>query len=83
MVSRMNYSMGNVPLNPADQEILEQLEKEGQSVPARLAEQTGYNRQYIHKRLRRLDEHDIVKSLSHGLYRFQGWPNDTDADGSG
>jgi len=66
--------MSDIPLNPADQAILEHLEEEGQSVPARLAEQTEYNRQYVHKRLQRLSEHDVVESLSHGLYRFNKWP---------
>jgi DNA-binding Lrp family transcriptional regulator len=69
--------MPNIQLNPADKAILEQLEKEGQSVPARLAEQTDYDRQYVHKRLRRLDEHDIVEALSHGLYRFKNWPENS------
>jgi DNA-binding IclR family transcriptional regulator len=66
--------MTDVPLNPADEAILEQLEKEDQSVPARIAEQTGYDRHYVHKRLRRLDEHEIVESLSHGLYRLKQRP---------
>jgi len=66
--------MKDIPLNPADKAILEYLEEEGQSVPARLADQTGYDRQYVHKRLRRLDEHGVVESLSHGLYRFKQRP---------
>jgi len=33
------------------------------------------DRQYVHKRLRRLDEHDLVEQLSHGLYRFKQWPD--------
>lgn len=70
--------MAKIHLNPADEAILEQLESECQSVPARLAEQTGYDRQYVHKRLRRLSEHDLVKSLSHGLYRFDHWPSEDD-----
>lgn len=70
--------MTDIPLNPADKAILKQLESEEQSVPARLAEQTDYDRQYIHKRLRRLDEHGIVESLSHGLYRFKEWPDENE-----
>lgn len=62
--------MPDVPLNPADKAILEQLEEERQSLPSRLAEQTDYDRQYVQKRLTRLAEHNIVDSLSHGLYRI-------------
>jgi DNA-binding IclR family transcriptional regulator len=62
--------MSDIPLNPADKAILEHLKEERQSVPSRLAEQTDYDRQYIQKRLTRLAEHDIVVSLSHGLYRI-------------
>jgi DNA-binding IclR family transcriptional regulator len=62
--------MPEIELNPADKAIVEVLEEETQSVPARIAEQTGYDRQYVHKRLRRLAEHGVVESLSHGLYRL-------------
>jgi DNA-binding IclR family transcriptional regulator len=62
--------MPEIELNPADEAIIDVLETETQSVPARIAEQTGYDRQYVHKRLRRLSEHGIVESLSHGLYRL-------------
>lgn len=62
--------MPNIDLNPADKAIIDVLETETQSVPARIADQTGYDRQYVHKRLRRLAEHGVVESLSHGLYRL-------------
>ena len=62
--------MPEIELNPADKAIIDVLEEETQSVPARIADQTGYDRQYVHKRLRRLTEHGIVTSLSHGLYRL-------------
>jgi len=62
--------MPEIELNPADRAIIDVLEDEMQSVPARIADQTGYDRQYVHKRLRRLSEHGIVESLSHGLYRL-------------
>ena len=66
--------MGEITLNPADEAILDELVAENQSVPARLADQTGYDRQYVHKRLKRLSEHEIVESLSHGLYRLKDDP---------
>ena len=66
--------MTDIPLNPADKAILEQLRDERQSVPARLAEQTEYDRHYVQRRLRRLCEHNIVEQLSHGLYRLKNDP---------
>ena len=68
--------MGDIKLNPADNAILDVLADEQQSVPARIAEQAGYDRQYVHKRLQRLTEHGIVTSLSHGLYRLEKDPRD-------
>lgn len=66
--------MSKISLNPADEAILDQLAEEKQSVPARLAQQSGYDRQYIHKRLKRLSEHGMVEKLSHGLYRLKNDP---------
>lgn len=68
--------MSDVKLNPADESIIDKLAQEGQSVPARLAEQTDYDRQYVHKRLKRLSEHGIVEPLSHGLYRLKKDPRE-------
>lgn len=68
--------MAEISLNPADEAILDVLAEEQQSVPARIADQAGYNRQYVHKRLQRLSEHEIVESLSHGLYRVKNDPRD-------
>jgi len=59
-----------VDLYPADEKIVEQLAEEHQSVPARLADQTGYDRQYVQKRLKRLAELGYVDALGHGLYRL-------------
>jgi DNA-binding IclR family transcriptional regulator len=67
-------AMTDITLNPADKAILDTLAEEKQSVPARIADQTGYDRQYVHKRLQRLAEHEIVESLSHGLYRLKEDP---------
>ena len=76
MPGSTNRVMPDISLNPADKAILNQLKEEQQSVPARLAEQTDYDRQYIHKRLQRLAEHSIVESLSHGLYRIDELPEE-------
>ena len=68
--------MTDVDLTETDEAILEQLAEEGQSVPARIAEQIGKNRQYVYKRLKRMSEHEIVESLSHGLYRIKDDPRE-------
>ena len=62
--------MADIQLNPADEAILEVLSEEYQSVPARIADQTDYDRVYVQKRLKRLSEHGVVKQLSHGVYRL-------------
>lgn len=68
--------MGDIDLTETDEAILDQLADEGQSVPARIAEQIGKNRQYVYKRLKRMSEHGIVESLSHGLYRIKDDPRE-------
>jgi DNA-binding IclR family transcriptional regulator len=68
--------MADIRLTEADEAILDRLTEEGQSVPARLAEQTGYDRQYVYKRLKRMDEHEIVEGLGHGLYRLKNDPRE-------
>jgi len=63
-----------VDLYPADEAIVANLADEHQSVPARIAEQTDYDRQYVQKRLKRLAELGYVESLGHGLYRLVSDP---------
>jgi len=65
-----------VDLYPVDEAIVEVLADERQSVPARVAEQTGYDRQYVQKRLKRLAELGYVDNLDHGLYRFVSDPRE-------
>jgi DNA-binding IclR family transcriptional regulator len=65
-----------VDLYPVDEEIIELIQEEYQTVPARLSEQTGYDRQYIQKRLKRLSELGYVDKLGHGLYRFTSDPRE-------
>jgi DNA-binding IclR family transcriptional regulator len=72
--------MSMVDLYPVDEAVIEQLADECQSVPARLAEQTGYDRQYVQKRLKRLTELGYVENLNHGLYRLTDDPREATND---
>lgn len=61
--------MGDIDLNEADQEIISALEK-GRNVPANLADELDYSRQYVQNRLTRLREHGIVKNIGRGVYEL-------------
>lgn len=62
--------MTDIRLNDADQAILEELE-DGRATAAYLSCQIDWEREYITQRLRRLDEHNIVKNLENcGLYEL-------------
>jgi len=61
--------MGNIDLNDADQEIISALQ-DGRNVPANLADELGYSRQYIQNRLKRLREHGIVQNIGRGVYEL-------------
>jgi DNA-binding Lrp family transcriptional regulator len=62
--------MADIDLNDADRAIVDEL-KTGRNLAANLARETGYDRQYISDRLRRLREHGIVTNLGAGLYELQ------------
>jgi metal-sulfur cluster biosynthetic enzyme len=60
----------DIRLNAADQAILEELE-DGRATAAYLSYQIDWEREYITQRLRRLDEHNIVRNLENcGLYEL-------------
>jgi hypothetical protein len=61
--------MADIPLNNADESIIEELRK-GRNIPANIAETTGYDRQYINQRLRRLNEHEVVTNIGNGVYEL-------------
>lgn len=62
--------MSKPRLNEADKAILSYLE-EGRVTAAYLARKTGWSRNYITQRLRRLEEHRIVENLEGvGLYKL-------------
>lgn len=61
--------MAEIDLNEADIEILSALQ-EGRNVPANLADDLGYSRQYVQNRLKRLREHDLVRNIGRGVYEI-------------
>lgn len=61
--------MANIQLNDADEAILESLQV-GRNVPANIAEDTGYTRQYVYDRLKRLAEHEKVTNIGNGVYEL-------------
>lgn len=61
--------MADIPLNDADQAIISELE-DGRNLAANIADATGYTRQYISDRLRRLREHGVVVNIGRGVYEL-------------
>lgn len=61
--------MATIPLNKADKTLLDRL-RDGRNVPANLATDTGYHRQYIYERLKRLAEHGVVRNVGNGVYEI-------------
>jgi len=63
--------MADIPLNDADEAILEELEL-GRVTAAFLSERIDWSRSYITQRLRRLEEHELVENLEDtGLYEMK------------
>lgn len=65
---------GTIALNTADEALLTQL-RDGRNVPANLAADTGYHRQYVYERLKRLAEHGVVRNVGNGVYELVEDPN--------
>lgn len=61
--------MADIDLNGADLEIIEAL-REGRNVPANLADELDYSRQYVQNRITRLREHGIVRNIGRGVYEL-------------
>jgi predicted transcriptional regulator len=56
-------------LNPADEQILHQLQS-GARNPSWLADELDYTRQYVHQRLQLLVAAEYVENIGHGLYEI-------------
>jgi predicted HTH transcriptional regulator len=63
-------------LNDADRDILDVLQ-EGRATPGYLSQETGHDSSYINQRLRRLEEHDHVRTLARGLWELVDDPRDS------
>jgi predicted transcriptional regulator len=61
--------MPDITLNDADDAIVDVLH-EGRNVPKNIADETGYTRQYVSTRLKRLREHGIVINIGQGVYEL-------------
>jgi predicted transcriptional regulator len=61
--------MADIRLNETDQRIIEQL-RDGRNVPANLADELNFSRQYIQQRLQRMEEHGIVSNIGRGVYEL-------------
>ncbi len=63
--------MADIPLNNADEAILEELEL-GRVTAAFLSKRIDWSRSYITQRLRRLEEHGYVENIEDtGLYELK------------
>lgn len=61
--------MADIEFNEADERIFEALE-DGRNVPANLADELGYSRQYVQNRIKRLREHGFVSNIGRGVYEL-------------
>ena len=69
--------MEDIYLNPTDHDVLDMLD-EGRCTPSYIADESGYSRQNITNRLRRLEEHGVVEKVHTGLYELIDDPREED-----
>lgn len=69
-------------LAPADEEVVAML-RDGRVTAPFVADETGYNTQYIRERLNRLVEHGNAKKVYDGLYELVEDPRGVSTDGDG
>ncbi|TYT60858.1 MarR family transcriptional regulator [Natrialba swarupiae] len=65
-----DLDLPDLDFNDADWGILHQLCEYHADVPANLAERLDYDRTYIHHRLKRLTEHNILENRGNGVYQI-------------
>jgi DNA-binding Lrp family transcriptional regulator len=68
--------MPPIQLSDTDKAILDVLE-EGRNAPSNIADRLDFTRQYIQRRLRRLEEHGHVENIGSGVYELVDDPRDT------
>jgi DNA-binding Lrp family transcriptional regulator len=69
--------MSDIRLNDTDITLIECL-SQGRNVPANLAEEIGVSRQYVQQRLKRMEEHEVVRNIGRGVYELVEDPRDDD-----
>ena len=68
--------MPQIQLSDTDRAILDILE-EGRNAPLNVADRLDFSRQYVHRRLRRLEEHGHVRNIGSGVYELVDDPRDS------
>ena len=68
-------SMSSIQLRDTDIKIIEILE-EGRNAPLNIANRLDFSRQYIQRRLKRLEEHGHVRNIGSGVYELVDDPRD-------
>ena len=67
--------MPQIRLNETDRHIIEILE-EGRNAPSNIANRLDFTRQYVQRRLRRLEEHGHIQNIGSGVYELHDDPRD-------
>lgn len=61
--------MPEIRLNETDEDIISLLHN-GRNVPANLADELDLSRQYVQQRLKRMEEHGLIKNIGRGVYEL-------------
>ena len=67
--------MSQIRLNDTDEDILEIL-AEGRNVPSNIADELGFTRQYVQRRLSRFEENGYIRNVGRGLYELVDDPRE-------
>jgi len=67
--------MARIRLSDTDKAVLDILE-EGRNIPSNIADRLGFSRQYVQRRLQRLEEHGHLENIGGGLYELCDDPRD-------
>jgi DNA-binding Lrp family transcriptional regulator len=67
--------MPSIQLSDTDKKILEIL-NEGRNAPSNIANRLDFTRQYVQRRLKRLEEHGHIENIGSGVYELIDDPRD-------
>ena len=68
--------MPQLRLSDTDKAVLKILE-EGRNIPSNIANRLGFSRQYVQRRLQRLEEHGYLQNIGGGVYEICDDPRDS------